>query len=221
MRIYYKFIGIDVSGTTNEKGENTENYDPIGDVEWLEKEIHDWIFNNLWNRWDTIVRRHRQCKNTLVDTFSQQLSGYGCNRKFIVAFCDHISTKMFQTEDELSNQTSNKEIDFSKHMKPLEKWEEADVHTCVSLFIAFRFPCIYALNKIDHKASSKYINKFFERYDMDKIVLTSALSECFLKTMRKKGHIIYHEGDSDFKTFEECEDEEEKVCKILIALELI
>ena len=196
---------IDVSGTTNEKGENTENYDPIGDVEWLEKEIHDWIFNNLWNRWDTIVRRHRQCKNTMVDTFSQQMSGYGCNRKFIVSFCDHLSTNMHRSED-----IDNKD-DFSKHIKPLEKWDIDDVHTLVSLFVAFRFPCIYALNKIDHKASSKYINKFYERYDPEKIILTSALAECFLKNMKKKGFILYNEGEGEFKTYEDCEDEEEKV----------
>ena len=31
---------IDVSGTTDEKGEATEGYDPTNDVEWLRQEIH-------------------------------------------------------------------------------------------------------------------------------------------------------------------------------------
>lgn len=60
---------LDVSGTTNEKGESCEGYDPIVDIEWLNQEIHDWIFNNLWGRWETIVRRHRQCSRFWIIMF--------------------------------------------------------------------------------------------------------------------------------------------------------
>ncbi|KAF0973685.1 hypothetical protein FDP41_007072 [Naegleria fowleri] len=205
---------LDVSGTTNEKGENCEGYDPINDIEWLEKEIHDWIFNNLWSRWDSIVRKHRQCKNTITETFSQQLSGYGCNRKFIVSFCDHLARTMTQLIDDNVNEEEKRNL-YSKHIKPLDKWSEEDLHAFVSIFVSFRFPTLYALNKIDHKASSKYINKFYEKYDNDRIVLTSALAECFLKNMRKKGYIFYNEGDSEVKTFEDFEenDEERKLLK--------
>jgi ribosome-binding ATPase YchF (GTP1/OBG family) len=49
---------IDVSGRTNEKGEETQGYDPLRDIEWLQDEIHSWIFNNLWKKWGSIVRRH-------------------------------------------------------------------------------------------------------------------------------------------------------------------
>ncbi|KAL9642063.1 hypothetical protein ABK040_004112 [Willaertia magna] len=213
---------LDVSGTTNQKGENCEGYDPIGDIEWLTKEIHDWIFNNLWSRWDSIVRKHKTCKNTIDETFSTQLSGYGCNRKFIRNFCDTLAKEMpsllEQSTDSnsSSNNLNHEEIIFSKHLKPLEKWSEEDLHTCVDLFLKVRFPTLYVLNKIDHKASSKYINKFFERYDPDRIVLTSALSECFLKKMKKNGYILYNEGDSSFKTLEDCEtDEERKLLKPL------
>jgi len=31
---------VDVSGTTNEKGETTVGYDPTNDIEWLRTEIH-------------------------------------------------------------------------------------------------------------------------------------------------------------------------------------
>ena len=49
---------VDVSGTTNEKGEEAEGYDPLQDVDWLTGEIHAWIFNNLWSKWGNVVRRH-------------------------------------------------------------------------------------------------------------------------------------------------------------------
>ena len=35
---------VDVSGTTNEKGESTEGYDPIKDIDWLQQEIHKSFF---------------------------------------------------------------------------------------------------------------------------------------------------------------------------------
>lgn len=38
---------IDVSGTTNEKGENTSGYDPLHDAEWLESEIGEHVTNVL------------------------------------------------------------------------------------------------------------------------------------------------------------------------------
>jgi len=34
---------VDVSGTTNEKGENTIGYDPINDIDWLHQELHEYV----------------------------------------------------------------------------------------------------------------------------------------------------------------------------------
>ena len=42
---------IDVSGSTDEKGEPTVGHDPAEDVVWLEQELHLWIFNNLYSKW--------------------------------------------------------------------------------------------------------------------------------------------------------------------------
>ena len=49
---------VDVSGTTNEKGEETVGYDPINDIDWFRSEVHTWILNNLKKKWDSVVRRH-------------------------------------------------------------------------------------------------------------------------------------------------------------------
>ncbi|KFH13443.1 GTP binding protein, partial [Toxoplasma gondii VAND] len=50
---------IDVSGTTNEKGETTIGYDASQDHVWLMEEMQLWIFNNLWSRWASIARRQK------------------------------------------------------------------------------------------------------------------------------------------------------------------
>lgn len=49
---------VDVSGTTDQNGKETQGYDPINDINWLRGEIHSWITNNLMKRWGSIVRRH-------------------------------------------------------------------------------------------------------------------------------------------------------------------
>lgn len=60
---------VDVSGTTNEKGEVAEGYDPINDIDWLDEEITTWVFNNLWSKWPGTQRRHIAAKNTAMQTF--------------------------------------------------------------------------------------------------------------------------------------------------------
>jgi hypothetical protein len=52
-------------------------YDPINDAEWLHGEIHAWVFNNLWRRWTSVVRRHTATKSSAASTLLGQLSGYG------------------------------------------------------------------------------------------------------------------------------------------------
>lgn len=49
---------VDVSGTTDQNGKETQGYDPINDINWLRTEIHSWIANNLLKKWGGIVRRH-------------------------------------------------------------------------------------------------------------------------------------------------------------------
>ena len=81
---------IDASGTTNERGEKTVNYDPCCDADWLKKEIEDWIFNNLWPRWATIARRHGATKKPVAITLQSQLGGYGARKTLTSRLCDKL-----------------------------------------------------------------------------------------------------------------------------------
>lgn len=65
---------VDVSGRTNEKGENTVGYDPSRvcvqggmrrqDIDWLYDEIHAWIFNNIYKKWGGIIRKYTAYSNS-------------------------------------------------------------------------------------------------------------------------------------------------------------
>ena len=107
---------VDVSGTTNEKGEVAEGYDPINDIDWLDEEITTWVFNNLWSKWPGTQRRHIAAKNTAMQTFQvcrrawtgwdvrarvgsssllvqAQLSGYGANSDMIHSLVQRMGIK--------------------------------------------------------------------------------------------------------------------------------
>ncbi|OMH83674.1 putative GTP-binding protein [Zancudomyces culisetae] len=173
---------VDSSGTTDANGKETKGYDPINDIEWLRAEIHAWILNNLKKRWDVIVKRHVATIRTLSDPALAH---------------------------------------------PLREWTMDDLSTFVYSFIDERFPTVVALNKIDNPEADKNIAKILKKYCMDqeamyvstngdssnikgqkqklkdgiapdRVVLTSALSECFLKTMARLKYIKYTTGSDDF-----------------------
>lgn len=84
---------IDVSGNTNEKGEATSGYNPIHDVEWLRAEIHNWIFNNIWAKWPSVVRRHVAVAATPVESLHAMLSGYRCTPAVVGTVLDRLAIK--------------------------------------------------------------------------------------------------------------------------------
>lgn len=127
---------IDVSGTTNEKGERTSGYDPSRDAIWLKSEIEEWVFGNLFPRWSTVARRHSMAKRTLQQTLQQQWGGYGA-RGFLVA-------KVIARLD-------------LRDPCDLREWDEHMVRRLVRVFVAERFRTIHVLNKVDKKESEKWL----------------------------------------------------------------
>lgn len=175
---------VDVSGTTDESGKVTVGYDPINDIDWLRSEIHSWVLNNLIKKWDNIVRRHVATKSPIVETLQAQFSGYGTNRIIMNQILDKFANK-----------------------DPLQKWDGKTLFKLVDTFLDVRFPTVVALNKIDLPESDKNIDKIMRKYDQDKIVLTSALVETFLKKLHKQRLIKYQEGSDFFQTAEDLPEE--------------
>lgn len=178
---------IDVSGRTNEKGEETEGYDPINDADWLNAEIHSWIYNNLWKRWGSIARRHQATKSSLANTFVGQLSGYGASPSLINTMLDKMGMK-----DPFD----------------LTTWREPEVHTLVDEFLSIRFPTILVLNKADQgEDTDKNIEKVAEKYGSDRCFVSSAAAECFLRAAAKQNFIRYEPGSMFYSTLEDGDDD--------------
>ncbi|KAK9382649.1 P-loop containing nucleoside triphosphate hydrolase protein [Kockiozyma suomiensis] len=168
---------VDVSGSTDAEGKATEMYDALQDVEWLRGEILRWIEGNLKEKWGSIKRRHTSTKSTSVATLQNQFSGYGSTSAVVQRCLDRI-----------------------KLVEPLEIWNDRTIHRMVSAFVDEKFPTILALNKIDHPNSDRCIYRISQKYDSEKIVLTSAISEVFIRRLVKQGFVHYEQGGGDVIT---------------------
>ncbi|EEA06331.1 uncharacterized protein CMU_008220 [Cryptosporidium muris RN66] len=170
---------IDISGTTNEKGEETLQYDPIKDHDWLCTELEMWIFNNIYTSWSAIIRKQKMGNISIFKILQSQFSGYGSNEAIITKLLDLM--KLRDTTD-------------------LSLWCKEDIIFLVKIFIQVRFPFVLVLNKADkvNKNTSNNIIRIHEKYgDSCKIVVASSLAECFLKKMVKQSYIRYIEDDND------------------------
>ncbi|KAJ1748323.1 hypothetical protein LPJ79_004606 [Coemansia sp. RSA 1821] len=189
---------VDASGTTDDNGREAKGYDPVGDIQWLRSEIEAWVFGNVERRWPGVVRRHTATKAPAVDTLHAQLAGYGTTRDVVQRALDTVvRTQLIEARDNLS------------------QWSTDDLRRFVGVFLDQRFPTIVALNKIDMPDADKNIAAILKRYrkqpnvvlrdgvSEDNIVLTSALSECFLRRMVKQRFISYTTGDDDFVSLDD------------------
>ncbi|XP_071129195.1 uncharacterized protein [Mytilus edulis] len=169
---------VDISGTTNEKGEETEHYDPVKDVSWLYQELHQWIFQNVWSKWDNIVRK----PNKLIDMFT----GYHANRATIHTALANAGIK----ERELSC---------------LPDWKEDTVHRIVDHFLKLRFPMLLVLNKADLTTSESNIKRIREELPDYTMIPVSAKTECGLQKLAKDNVIQYKPGDNHFDICSDCD----------------
>lgn len=162
---------IDASGTTNEKGEETVDYDPAVDVHWLKEELHQWIYQNVWAKWENIVKRPQK----LVDMFT----GYHANKATIYAALHNAGI----TESELSK---------------IKTWEDKVLHRIVDCFLNLRFPILLVLNKADKETATDIIARLSAEFGDNYTIPVSAERECFLQKMGKEEYIRYDRGSDCF-----------------------
>ncbi len=122
-------------------------------------------------KWDAIKRRHVAIKATPVDTLQNQFSGYGSTSQVVARCLDKLSIK-----------------------EPLGNWSGSTISLVVNTFTDEKFPTVIALNKIDHADADKNISKIAKMQDPNSIVLTSAISEVFLRRLAKQNYVNYVEG---------------------------
>lgn len=177
LRQAHAFIHIiDASGSTDEEGNPCEigSYDPLNDVEFLEKEINFWLFGIVKKSWEKIAK---QCEleNKKIDRMlAEKLTGLGI------------------TEEHIASAIKKIDIDRSKP----SFWTDDDILNLSDFVRKISKPMLISYNKCD-KAPDTLMDKMNEMNDYI-VIPTSAESELALTNAKEKGLISYTPGSNIF-----------------------
>lgn len=174
---------IDVSGSTNEKGEPVDagSYDPAEDVKFLEVELDMWYLGIIKKGWEKFARTVVQEKQEIKAALGKQLSGLKVTEEMV--------------EDAI------KELGFDKD-KP-NTWTEEQLLLLATFLRKKTKPMIIAGNKIDVPNASDNLEKLKKEFSDRLFVGCSAESELALREAAKAELIDYIPGEEEFTIIDE------------------
>lgn len=178
---------IDISGSTNEKGEPVPalSYSPSNDVRFLEFELDMWYLRILKKGWEKFSRTVQQEHLDISKALAKQLSG------------------LRVTEDMVKQEV--KELPEN----PIE-WTEEQMLKLASELRKQTKPMIIACNKIDIPGSEKNYEELKKEFPEHILVPCSAESELALKEAAKKEMIHYIPGENNFEIKTELNEKQSK-----------
>ncbi len=168
---------IDISGSTNEKGEPVAvgSYDPKNDILFLETELDLWYYGILKKGWDKFARTVQQTHDDLTKALAKQLSG------------------LKVTEDMVKEALQRPE--FSENPTA---WSEDTIKLLTKILREKSKPIIIAANRIDMPTSAENLVRIKAEFPQYTIIGTSAESELALREAAKAKLISYVPGESEF-----------------------
>lgn len=174
---------VDASGGTDEEGNplGLGSYDPVKDVEFLEKEITYWLMGIIKKSWEDIARRCEVEGKKIDRMLAEKLTGLGIKEGHI-----HNAVKTINLDTGKPSTWSDDELlKLTDHVRKTSK------------------PMLIAFNKCDI-APDNLISKSDELKKNGYIVVpTSAEAELALTNASKKGLINYNPGSKDFEILKE------------------
>ncbi len=170
---------IDVSGSTNEKGEPAPalSYDPSNDIKFLEHELDMWYLRLIEKGWDRFARTVNQEKPELNKAVAKQLSSLRVTEKLI----ENVIQKL--------------KLDID-----IMKW---DKNALATEFRKATKPMLIACNKIDVKGAYENFERLKSEFPHYLLVPCSAEAELALREASKHGLIKYAPGDNNFEIIDE------------------
>ncbi len=169
---------IDVSGSTNEKGEAIEplSYDPARDIEFLEHELDMWYLRLIEKGWDKFARAVNQERPELHKAIAKQLSSLRVTEELI-----------------------KKTIEKLNLPEDIMKWNgETLLKVAVELREKTK-PMLIACNKIDVNGADKNFEKLKKQFPGNILIPCSAESELALREAAKHELIDYTPGENNFR----------------------
>src|SRR3989338_6443408 len=164
---------IDASGTTNEKGERTQGYDPAEDVKFLEEELDYWYLGILKKGWAKFSRTLQLGEKEVAKELAEQMSA-------------------FSVKEELMNEAVTA---LKLDTENVALWTEEQMLALSSYLRKKTKPMIIAANKMDKGDAEKNIIRLKEQFPHLKIIPCSAESELALREAHRAGMISYIPGE--------------------------
>lgn len=176
---------VDISGTTDIEGKETENHDPTQDIQFLEAELDAWYLNILNKTWGPLARKMGIEKSDIAKAIAKQFSGLKIDE-------DQVKEILRSTNlPENPAQWTQEQIkEFAHSLRHLTK------------------PMIIAANKADHPNSGTNLEKIKQEFKDLIIIPCSADSELALREASKAGLIDYIPGSESFKILKDLNDKQ-------------
>ncbi len=167
---------VDASGSLDEEGRPVEagSWDPVKDIEFLEKEITMWMLQIIKRDWSKLSRTAVMCKKSFLDILSERLAGLGITKSHILTACNKIGV----------------------NIEKADKWSEEDIYKFIDQLRIISKPMVLALNKIDKPTAKKHVERLLKIFP--NAIPVCALAEYFLRQLAEKNIIKYIPGDRDF-----------------------
>lgn len=173
---------IDVSGSSNEKGEPVPalSYNPANDIKFLEHELDMWYLRLIEKGWDRFARTVNQEKTELNKALAKQMSSFRVDEKLM----ERVIQKLCLGLD-------------------LMKWDKNILmKMAIELRVATK-PMIIACNKIDVPGAVDNFERLKKEFPNHMMVPCSAEAELALREASKHGLIKYVPGDNNFEIIDE------------------
>ncbi|MBS3169448.1 redox-regulated ATPase YchF [Candidatus Woesearchaeota archaeon] len=169
---------IDISGSTNEKGEQVPagSYDPANDVRFLEVELDMWYLGILKKGWEKFARTVTQEKSKIEIALAKQLSGLHVTENIVL--------------EAINTLNLNKD-------KP-SAWVDKDLQSIATLLRQKTKPMVIAGNKIDIPGAAAHLQRLKQQFPLYHFFGCSSESELALREAAKAGLIEYVAGDKIF-----------------------
>jgi ribosome-binding ATPase len=167
---------VDLSGTTDETGKQTENYDVTKDITFLEDELDKWFLGILTKVWKSFARKIDMDGDDFAKAVVNQFSGLKVKE-------EHVKRVLSK-------------LNFS--IQP-SRWNDRQLLEFASEIRKESKPMIIAANKIDTVDGKSNYGKLKKKFPNKIIIPCSADSELALREATKAGLIDYIPGERNFE----------------------
>ena len=175
---------IDASGSTDAEGEPVEagSHDPVEDVEFIEREMTQWLAGIIDRNWESVERKSRSPEFDINDALTDLLTGFGATTADVAACL--------------------RDLDYPDD--PIQ-WDDADKKALAAAIRAQTKPIILVANKIDI-ADAETLTRLQEAAEI--VIPATADGELALRRAVEAGVVDYDPGDDGFEIVGDISDEQ-------------